>query len=486
MRQLITETLLLAGAGGAAGIALAYGAIALLQLRAIITDIGVRVTFAADGRVVGVAIALAAVSTVASCLVPAWRAARIGNLAGALRSAATDESGRRRLWGRHTLVAGQVALALSLVTVGVFLYRAFGEELVRGPGFRTERALIVNLNPGLAGYDAARANALYDRLKARVRALPGVTAVGLASVMPMNQDFREGVIAVPEGFQFPTGTESVRIASNQIDEGYFDAMRMRIIGGRGILASDTVDTPVVAVVNQTLARRYWPEQRAVGKRIRVRDGVWATIVGVAADTKYNFITEAPQDYLYLARVQAPSVRSTLVVATTGSSAALAAPIRDAARSLDREVPVTGLWTMEDYYDGNAVRLSRMLTTTVGTMGLVGMALAMVGLYGLAAYAVSRRTREIGIRMALGAQPASVLRMVMRNGLLLSGAGSIAGLVITAGMNGLLRGMFPSSQGIDLSIYALVVPALLAITLLAALVPALRAARIDPLAALRQD
>jgi putative ABC transport system permease protein len=165
---------------------------------------------------------------------------------------------------------------------------------------------------------------------------------------------------------------------------------------------------------------------------------------------------------------------------------VAAPVRAAVQSLDRDVPITGVWTIEEFYDGNAATLTRYLTGVVGAMGLVGLGLAMVGLYGLVAYAVSRRTREIGIRMAIGAQPGSVLRLVMRQGTLLVGIGAVFGLALTVAAGGLLRGIFPSSQGIELGVYALVVPALLLVTLLAAFVPALRAARIDPLAALRQD
>ena len=209
-------------------------------------------------------------------------------------------------------------------------------------------------------------------------------------------------------------------------------------------------------------------------------------MGIAADTKYNTITEAPLDFLYVAARQDPAIRTTLLVGVSGESAAVAAPVRAAVRSLDRDVPITGVWTMEQFYDGNAAGLTRYLTGIVGSMGLVGLGLAMVGLYGLVAYTVSRRTREIGIRMAIGARPGSVLGMVMRHGTVLVAVGAVLGLSLTVAVSGLLRGMFPSSQGLELGVYALVVPALLLVTLLAAFVPALRAARIDPLAALRQD
>jgi ABC-type antimicrobial peptide transport system permease subunit len=224
----------------------------------------------------------------------------------------------------------------------------------------------------------------------------------------------------------------------------------------------------------------------VGKRARFADGSWRQVVGVAADTKLNTITEAPLDFVYLAARQDPAVRTTLLVGVTGASASVAAPVREAVRSLDRDVPITGVWTIEEFYQGNAAALTTYLTSVVGGMGLVGLALAMVGLYGLVAYTVSRRTREIGVRMAIGAQPGSVLRMVMRQGAVLVAIGAALGLGLTIAVSGALRGAFPSTQGVGLGVYALIVPALLAVTLLAAFLPALRASRIDPLKALRQD
>ena len=485
VRQLLTEALLIATAGGLAGVALAYGVITLFQQRTIISDIGVKIDFHTDRRVIAVAVVVSAVSAVVAGLIPAFRAARAGDLSGTLRNG--SETGTRgRLWGRHTLVAGQVALALALVTVGVFLYQTFSAELRKGPGFRTERMLLVNLDATFARYDGARAAQFYEQVKERARSVPGVSSVALSSFMPLNQDQRDRAVLVPEGFQLPKGVENLTILASRVDEGYFDTMRVRLVAGRGFLATDTADAPGVVIVNETMAARYWPGQQAVGKRMRFADGSWRQIVGVAADTKYNTLTEAPLDFVYVAARQDPAIRTTLLVGVTGASASVATPVRDVVRSLDRDVPITGVWTIEEFYKGNAAALSTYLTGVVGGMGLVGLALAMVGLYGLVAYTVSRRTREIGIRMAIGAQPGSVLRMVMRHGAMLVAVGAALGLGLTVALSGPLRAAFPSTQGVDLGVYALVVPALLGITLIAALVPALRAARIDPLAALRQD
>jgi predicted permease len=486
VRQLVTETLLIATAGGAAGIALAYGAIWLLQARDIITDIGVRVQFLADRRVMAAAVVMAAASTLVAGLVPAWRAARSGDLSGTLRNGAESGGRRARLWGRHVLVSAQVALALALVTVGVFLYRAFDTELRRGPGFRTDHVLLVNIDAGLASFDAAKGARFYDQLQDRVAALPGVSSVALSSFMPLNQDNRENIPIVPEGFQLPQGVDNLVVGASRVDEDYFETMQVPLVSGRGFSRADTADAPRVAVVNQTAAARYWSGQDPIGRRVRLPGNVWAQVVGVAADGKYNFIAEGALPFVFLAHRQTPALRTTLLVATPGETAAIAAPVRAAVQALDRDVPITGTWTMERFYAGNVVSLSVLLTSVVGSMGLLGLGLAMVGLYGLVAYAVSRRTREIGIRMAIGALPGSVLGMVMRHGLLLAASGAAIGIVATFGLRGVLSAMFPASPGMDVLLYAMVVPALLAVTLIAALVPALRAARIDPLAALRQD
>ena len=487
-RQLITESILLAAGGGALGLALGYGGVAFAQQLPIVSDIGVRLTFDLDRRAVGFGMALAALSVLLSSLVPAWRATRASDLAQALRPGRRELQRFSRLWGRNGLVAGQVALALMLLTVTVFLSRAFRAELSQ-PGFRTERILLTNFEPRLARYDVPRTEAFYTLLKERARALPGVTSVGMTSVMPLNQDYRDPVTIVPEGFQLPPGAENLVVLSSRIDESYLDAMAITVIAGRGIQAGDTATSPRIVVVNQAMATRYWPGQNPIGKRIHLvgREGQpWAEVVGVAANSKYNWIGEAPSPWFYVAQRQDLGSRSTLVIASSGDAAALAPALRAIVLEIDPNMPISSVRTMEEFYYGNATGIVTTLTTISGVMGLMGLLLALVGLYGLVAYAVARRTREIGIRMAVGAQSSSVLRMVLRHGLALSAAGVALGVIGSVGVGGLLRGVFPGAGQIDLMTYLLVVPILVAVTLVAAWIPARRAARIDPLAALRQE
>jgi macrolide transport system ATP-binding/permease protein len=487
-RQVITESVLLAAGGGALGLAMGYGGVMLLRRLPIISDIGVRLTFNLDHRAIAVGLVLAAASALLSSLVPAWRASHATNLALTLRSGTSHAQRLSGLWGRNGLVTAQVALALVLLTVTVYLGRAFRAELGE-PGFRTEGMLLAGFDPRLAGYDSARTEAFYRQLSERVKALPGVTSVGMTSIVPLNQDNREPLAIVPEGFQLPRDTNSLTILSARIDEGYLATMGIPLVMGRGFASSDTTDTPRVVLINRAMAARYWPEQNPIGKRVRLIDRQnqpWAEVVGVTADNKYNWIGEGPTPWLYLPQTQDVGSRSTLIVASPGAAVALAGPIRDIVEDIDPNMPISSVRTMEDFYYGNASGLVYALTSVVGTMGLLGLSLALVGLYGLVAYSAARRTREIGIRMAIGAPSATVLRMVLRHGFALATAGVVAGVIGSVVVGGLIRSVFPNAGLIDFTTYLLVVPVLVAITMLAAWVPARRAARIDPLVALRQE
>jgi hypothetical protein len=277
-----------------------------------------------------------------------------------------------------------------------------------------------------------------------------------------------------------------------VDEHYFDTLGVRLVSGRPIRSTDTADAPAVAIVNETMARRYWPEQDPLGKRVRLdrRDGMMVEIVGVAADSKNAFIAMDPLEMLYVPRLQHAMPQATLLVHTDGPPAAMAGPVRELVRSLDPDMPVFGVRTMEDFYYWRATYIARLIAGSVGVMGAMGVGLAIVGLYGVVAYAASRRTREIGIRMAIGAHPASVLRMVLRHGFTLTlcglAIGAAGGVAAGTVLPSILSGLHRVESGVDIETLAIVVPMLVAVTMLATYLPARRAARIDPLIALRQD
>ena len=489
LRQLLTESLLLATAGGLFGLLLGYAVITAFRTIEYPTDVPLKLTFELDNRVLVVGILIAAGSAVLSSLLPAWRATRT-DVVSSLKDGAGNEQARGgRLWGRSLLVCGQVALALMLVTVTIFMYREFSSRLIQGPGFRTEGLIFASFDPSLARYTDARAEIFFRDLKERAVSLPGVTSVALASTVPMRTDNLQNSQVAPEGFTFPPGIESVNCPSVAVDEGYFDTTGIRIVEGRAFRATDAAESPQVAIVNRRFAELYWPGQSAIGKQVQLRGNTPRTVevVGVAANSKYFFIVEPQREFIYLPHAQSPVSRRSLVLASSGPAAALAEPLRAMVRSMDPQMPLLGLRTMDDYYESRVIHISRLLVGTIGGLGAIGVVLAVVGLYGLVAYSVSRRTREIGIRIAVGAAPASVLQMVLRRGMLLAGIGIAAGVAGSVATSGLLGAVFQNQAGGHSAwSYVIAVPTLVAITLFAAYIPARRAARTDPLRALRQD
>jgi predicted permease len=489
IRQLLSESLLLAAGGAVAGLGLAYAGIIVMRQIDVPTDLPAALTFELDRRVLIVGLVVAIASALLSSLLPAWRATHV-DLAATLKDASGSRPRRSRLWTRHGLVCVQVALSLVLVTVSVWLYRGTRLTVANGAGYRTEQLLMVNLDPALARYDDARAREFFRMLTEKTRDVPGVVSMALASDIPLGTDARDIITVAPEGYRFPAGSDSITVQGARVDEGFFATMDLPIVSGRAFAATDTADTPYVAVVNTTFANRYWPGQSALGKRLRVKDGdeAWVEIVGIAATIYYNRVAEGPTDYVYLHRLQrpAPAPRATLLVHTRADASTMTAAMREVVRSIDPAMPMFGVRTMADFYRARALTASSVIVGIVAGMGSMGLLLALIGLYALVAHAVAQRTREIGIRLAVGARPGNVLMMVMRHGLFLSLAGLALGLMASAAMNNLLRAAFPVSSGVGPWLFASVVPVLLVVTLSATFIPARHASRIDPLIALRQE
>jgi predicted permease len=346
--------------------------------------------------------------------------------------------------------------------------------------------LLASLDPSLARYDQPRTDEFYRQLEDRLAAIPGVRAVGQTSYLPLSQDGAEVAAIVPEGIDLPAGTDSITAGRARVDAGYFDAIGIPIVAGRRFDRRDTADSPRVAIVNRGMADRFWPGQNAVGKRLRLAvSGEWAEIVGVAANHKFRLFTQTATPFVFVPRVQQPLARSTLVIRTTVASASVSPALRASVAALDPAMPIVGLRTMEDYYYANAKNLNVVVVRTIAAMGAMGLVLALIGLYGLMAYAVSRRRREIGIRMAVGAQPASVLYLFLRQATVPPAVGVVAGVVISAAVGNALQSVFPGTGG-DAVTYLLVVPLVVAVAMLAAYVPVRAAARIDPVVALRAE
>ena len=487
VRQLVTESLLIALAGGVLGLAVGYAGMTLFRQIEIPTDLPIALAFRLDRRALVFSLIVAVGSAVIFGLVPAIQATRT-DLTAIIKAADSVAPGRRR-WGRAVLVAAQVAISVVLLAVATFMYRGFGAQLANGPGYRTDHLLMMGFDTTLLRYTSVQSQQFFEQVAEQARAVPGVKSVTLSTSVPMLNDSIGGVTVVPEGFQFPPGRDNASVLASSVDEHYFDTMALTILQGRNFRVDDAVNAPRVAIVNQQFARHYWPNQDPIGKRFRLvdRDNAWVEVVGLARMSKYVFIAEPPTEFVYLPYRQQQPQRMMMLAQSAGDPSTLVGPLRDVVRRLDGNLPVSGVRTMEALYEMRATRIFSVLITLIGSMGLMGLGLAIVGLYGLIAYAVGRRTREIGIRMAVGADPAALVRMVLRQGLVLALVGLGIGVVASVGAGRLLQAAFPtgSDQG-DLIALVLVIPVVLAVTFLAAYLPARQASRVDPILALRHE
>ena len=475
IRLLLTESLILASLGGLAGIGIGYGIVLWFQsFQNVIfmTDLPFSIPFHMDTRVLLASLALSGLSALLCGLAPALHSTRT-DLVNGLKSADVDVPGRKRLWGRNVLVVAQVSASLMLLTASFLMVRGFQHNLLEGTGFAKDHLLMVSFDPRLVQYNAAHTQRFYKLLAEHVRVAPGVQSEALTQNVPLGTDDFDGVVFVPDGFQMPRDRENFNSTMDTIDEGYFETMAIPILRGRGFLTSDTADAPRVAVVNEQFAKHYWPTADAVGKYIRLdsRTGTLVEIVGVAQTIKYQNTIERPMDFVYMPLAQHPIARMTLMLRSSGDPLQLIQSVKDIVRSLDPNLPMLHTMSYEDYYMNQAVNGPRIAMKLVGSMGLVGLLLAIAGLYGLVAYNVSRRTREIGIRIALGALSSDVLRLVMGKGLVLVGMGTVIGLAMGFALEQLMNSMLFNAGGVDVVAYIIVVPALFLVTMLAAYVPA---------------
>jgi len=486
--QLVTESLLISVLGGVLGLGIGYAGMRLFRQIQLPTDLPITLSFQLDQRALIFSLIVAVTSAVLFGLVPAIQATRT-DLTAVMKAGDAVAPRRRRRWGRAILVGGQVAVSVVLLVVAMFMFRGFREQIVSGPGYRTDHLLLMGFDTTLVRYSEPQSEQFFQQLAERARALPGVINVTMTTAIPMSTDSQDFVTIAPEGFQFPEGRENVTVLSSAIDEHYFDTLAIPLVQGRNFTEDDDLAAPRVGIVNQQLAQHYWPNQDPIGRRIRLNDEekTWVQIVAVAKTAKYLFIAEPPSDFVYLPYRQRKPQRMIMLTQSAGDPASLAAPLREVVRGLDVNQPIFNVRTMEELYLMRAVSVFNVLITMVGSMGLMGLGLAIVGLYGLVAYAATRRTREIGIRMAIGANRTTVLRMVLRQGIVLALVGLVVGLVASVGAGELLAAAFPQGNDQrDLLALVLVTPIVLAVTVLAAYIPARRASRVNPMQALRYE
>ena len=488
IRQLLTESLLLAALGGVAGAVMGNWVIRGLENLRPLGDFQVRLAFAFDWRVFAYTSSVAILAGVFAGLAPAWRVSR-SDLNESLRKGGrgiVGDGGRRLL--RNGLVVAQVAGSLVvLVAAGLFtrsLNRAESIDL----GFDPRNVLNVGLDPGLQGYDQPHAEEFFRELLRRAKALPGVESASLAFSVPMSY-YGDGAEVYAEGQSVSPGGRVPGAPFNCVSPEYFSNMRMPILSGRAFAESDTATSLPVAIVNRTFAERFWPHRDAIGKRFSYKSasGPFVTVVGVTRDAKLTGILDKPLPYFFLPQTQNYKSIHALQLRAVGRPESLQPAVEAVVRELDPDLPLYDVMSMDKSLQGaNGFFLIKMGASFAAALGGLGLLLAVVGVYGTVSFSASRRRHEIGIRMALGAQPGGVLKLVMGQALALVAAGLGIGLLAAlAGMRvvgSLLVNVGPS----DPPVYAMVAALLAGVALVACYIPARRAARIDPMTALRHE
>jgi len=488
IRQLLLENLLLALGGGIAGIAVAYAGTSFFNSIPIPVDVPLAYHVSVDGRMLLFTIGASLLSTFLFGLTPALQTTRM-DLVSSFKAADADSAGKRRLWGRNSIVVGQVALSLVLLIVSAVLLQGFRGELLQGPGFRIDRLWLTSFDTTPVHYTDDQTRRFYKDLLDKTRQAPGVRSAALISGIPLLGG--GGVSIVPEGYTLPPKQDSISVPNFYVSDGYFATGGIPILKGRAFLESDRQDTPLVAVANEQFAHHYWPGQDALGKRFHMKSatGPLVQIVGIAKMAKYFWIAEPPQDFIYLPYTQEQNQAMTIMAETDAPNAATLAPVlREVVRGIDPDMPVSNARTMQDYYTQRAVKTPDIIAQSVAGLGTMGLILAMVGLYGLISYSVSRRRREIGIRMAIGADRQKVIRMILRQGLVLGSIGVVVGLIISffACRAVISVAWVASFDHLNYGLFPVIAIPLLLITLAATFVPARRASLVDPMRALRDE
>jgi putative ABC transport system permease protein len=447
-----------------------------------------------DGRVLLFTAAAAVCTSVLFSLVPALRALRT-DLTDSLKDGGSNASaGSTRQRFRNALVVVEMALAVVLL-VGAGLTLRSLWALQRVPlGFDPSGVLTMRLALPAASYgESDRVVSFYHRLMDRVRQLPGVRSAGAARSLPLGSTIGDFGLRV-EGYLPPPGTNA-KGDWQIVTDGYLEAMGERLVRGRAFTPADRTDTMLVALVNEEMARRYWPGRDPIGGRFKIGGGnadrPWVTVVGIVADVRHNGITEAIKEKFYVPHTQwhrsvgNPIRAMTLVVRSAGNPSAMAGPVREAVRALDASLPVTDVRTMSSVV-GATLSAPRFTGILLGGFAALALVLSAIGIYGVLSYLVSRRTREIGIRVAVGASRTDVLRMIMKSGLLLALAGIGLGLALAAWASGLTQSLLYEVRRGDPLTFVVVGSTLSLVAMFASLVPAWRATRVDPVVALKSE
>jgi len=500
IRQMLTESLLLAMAGAAGGALLGNWVVRGLERLRPLGDLALRLAFTFDWRVFTYVAGVTLLAGIAAGLAPALRISRT-NLSETLREGGRGLIGDAgRHWVRDGLVVAQVAGSLIVLVAAGLFTRSLTKAEAIDLGYDPHNVLNVSLEPKLQGYDQPHAEAFFRELLRRAKALPGVESASLAFSVPLGY-YGDGTSVNAEGqAPQPTDKRLPGASYNCVTPDYFSNMRMKIVSGRAFTDADTATSQRVAIVNETMAERLWPHQEAVGQHFSMGGsegpfksetqggrGPWVIVVGVVRNAKVTGLLDAPGNFFYVPQTQNYKPTHVLQLRTLVPPQSLRAPVEALVRDLDPNLPVFDVMTMEQAVAGaNGYFLFRVGAGFAGSLGALGLLLAVVGVYGVVSYSASQRQHEIGIRMALGARPNSVLALVIRQAVVLAGAGIGIGGLAALGVNRLLASLLVGVTSYDPLTFVSVSGLMLAVALLACYIPARRATRVDPMAALRHE
>lgn len=487
IRQLLTESVLLGIAGGALGLLIATWGTGLLataaaQINPIFADITI------DSRVLLFTFGISLVTGLIFGIAPAWRMSN-PNLSESLKetgqSVGAGSSGKRL---RSGLVVAEVALTLVLLVCAGLLIRTVLRLADVKTGFNTHNVLAMNIGLPSAKYPKPEnVRAFYEQANARLAAIPGVKAAGVTSVLPLSDNFDGRGLAV-EDFPKPRG-EEMSVDMYVVSPGYLEALEIALQQGRTLNAFDNADSQQVALINRTMADQLWPNQSPLGKRIKLAGGdnnrPWKEVVGVVDDVTQYGLDKKPPMQIYIPHSQFPTSFNTLVVRTSGDPTALLAAVRNEIKAIDKDQAVFKVTTLDELHS-QSMALRRFFMVLLILFAALALTLAVVGIYGVMAYAVSQRTREFGIRMALGAQGRDVLAIVARSGLGMTFIGIGIGLLSAVALTRFLSAILFEIKPTDLPTFAVVSLGLIAISGIACYIPARRATRVSPLVALRHE
>ncbi len=487
IRQLLTESVTLALMGGLVGVWIAHGLIKLLLAVRPPLPLDVNLDFGISGEALLFTLVLSVITGVVFGLIPA-RQATNPEIVHSLKGTATTFQGRRRFGLKNSLIVAQVAVSAVLLLCAGLLMRSLGNATAVDPGFDLQRGVLFDFMFEFTEYEETRAMTFVHDVKERIASIPGVEAVGMADYIPMNLSSR-GNNVIPIDSDYEVGENGVHSATSDAAPGYFAAMGIPILRGRVFNDADVQGMPNVAMVNETFARKFWPDEDPIGKQFRRTYGgeQLFTIVGVVADGKYRALGEEQRAFFYGALFQRSISGNTVsfIVRTSAPENELIPIIQNEVRSIDPDMPLFDLKTVTAY-KGVMLFIPRLVGSIASALGLVALILGSIGLYGIIAFEVSRRTREVGVRMALGAQRRDVLTMVLWNGLKLVLVGLLIGVPVAAlaaqGLKALLFGIDP----LDPITFAGVPLILVGVTIAATITPARRAARVNPIEALHHE